>query len=58
MAANADSLYRVRRLRRGDRQAVRDICVATNWMGEYHPDVAPDDWLWAEYWTRHFTDRH
>ncbi len=25
-------------------------------MGEYRPDVIPDDWLWAEYWTRYFTD--
>ncbi len=49
--------YAIRPYRRGDRQAVRDICVATCWMGEYRPDVIGDDWLWAEYWTRYFTDR-
>ena len=40
-----------------DRQAVRDICVATCWMGEYRPEVLPDDWIWAEHWTRYFTDK-
>jgi GNAT superfamily N-acetyltransferase len=40
-----------------DRQAVRDICAATCWMGEYRPEMIPDDWVWAEYWTRYFTDR-
>ena len=52
-----DSPYHIRPFRRRDRQAVRDICVATNWMGRYRSDIAPDDWLWAEYWTRYFTDR-
>ncbi len=58
MASGAtDNSYSIRPYRRGDRQTVRDICVATCWMGEYRPDVIPDDWLWAEYWTRYFTDR-
>jgi len=48
--------YIIRPYRRGDRQAVRDICAATCWMGEYRPELIGDDWLWAEYWTRYFTD--
>jgi len=36
---------------------VRDICVACCWMGEYAPERIPDDWIWAEHWTRYFTDR-
>ena len=43
--------------RPADRQAVRDICAATCWMGEYRPELMPDDWVWAEYWTRYFTDQ-
>lgn len=42
--------------RRNDRQAVRDICAATCWMGEHRTEAIPDDWIWAEYWTRYFTD--
>ena len=26
-------------------------------MGDYRPELIPDDWLWAEYWTRYFTDQ-
>lgn len=26
-------------------------------MGEYRPELIPDDWVWAEYWTRYFTDQ-
>jgi GNAT superfamily N-acetyltransferase len=26
-------------------------------MGQYRPECIPDDWIWAEYWTRYFTDR-
>jgi GNAT superfamily N-acetyltransferase len=40
-----------------DRQAVRDICAATAWMGEPSAGHIPDDWIWAEFWTRYFTDR-
>jgi len=50
------SLFTIRPYRRADRQAVRDICVATSWMGQYRPELIGDDWLWAEYWTRYFTD--
>lgn len=53
---HADNPYSIRPYRRADRQAVRDICAATCWLGEYRPDVIGDDWLWAEYWTRYFTD--
>ena len=49
--------YRIRPFRRADRQAVRDICAACCWMGDYVPQRIPDDWIWAEYWTRYFTDR-
>jgi len=46
----------IRPYRPADRQAVRDICAATCWMGEHRPDLIPDGWIWAEYWTRYFTD--
>ena len=46
----------VRGYGRSDRQAVRGICAATCWMGEDRPELIPDDWVWAEYWTRYFTD--
>lgn len=26
-------------------------------MGRYAPERIPDDWIWAEHWTRYFTDR-
>ena len=47
----------VRSYRRADRQAVRDLCAHNCWMGEYRPECIPDDWTWAEFWTRYFTDR-
>ena len=47
----------IRRLRRSDRGAVRDICVATAWLGGPGRGHVPDDWIWAEFWTRYFTDR-
>jgi GNAT superfamily N-acetyltransferase len=25
-------------------------------MGQYRPDAIPDDWIWAEFWTRYYTD--
>jgi GNAT superfamily N-acetyltransferase len=43
--------------RRSDRQSIRDICVATCWMGEDRPEALLDEGIWAEYWTRWFTDR-
>lgn len=49
--------YRVRLYRRTDRAAVREICIATAWMGEPGGERIADDWIWAEYWTRYFTDR-
>lgn len=49
--------YRIRLFRRSDRPAVRQICVACCWMGDYVRQRIPDDWIWAEYWTRYFTDR-
>ena len=53
----ADNAYIIRPYRPADRQSVRDICVATCWMGEYRPETIPDPWIFAEYWTRYFTDR-
>ena len=52
-----DAACQVRRYRPDDRQAVRSICAATAWLGEPDPDRVPDGWLWAEFWTRYFTDR-
>lgn len=57
MGHTAATPFNIRPLRRMDRQPVRDICVATNWMGKHRPDLLIDEWLWAEYWTRYFTDR-
>jgi GNAT superfamily N-acetyltransferase len=51
-----DKPLHIRKYRPSDRQAVRDICARTCWMGEYRPELIGDDWLWAEYWTRYFTD--
>ena len=47
----------IRPLRPADRQAVRDICAATAWLGEPGSGHIPDSWIWAEFWTRYFTDR-
>ncbi len=47
----------IRPYRPGDRPAIRRICIATAWMGQPDDKHIPDDWLWAEYWTRYFTDR-
>ncbi len=46
----------VRPYRPGDRAAVREICVATAWHGGPAPERIGDEWLWAEFWTRYFTD--
>ncbi len=48
--------FAIRLYRPADRQQVRDICVQTCWMGEYRPDYIPSEHLWAEFWTRYFTD--
>ena len=56
MANRRSQDYRIRPLCRADRQAVRDICAACCWMGEHVPQRIPDEWIWAEYWTRYFTD--
>jgi GNAT superfamily N-acetyltransferase len=39
-----------------DRATVRWICAQTAWHGGPGGDHIPDDWLWAEFWTRYFTD--
>jgi len=49
--------YVIRPFHRSDRSAVRAICAATAWMGKPAPLLAGDEWIWAEYWTRYFTDR-
>ena len=49
--------FLIRPLELGDRQAVRDICIAAAWMGEQSSGHIPDGWTWAEFWTRYFTDR-
>jgi len=57
MFASSASRYAIRAYRPADRAAVRRICVACCWMGEHRPERIGDDWIWAEYWTRYFTDR-
>lgn len=49
--------FRIRPLRRADRSAVRAICAAAAWMGSPAPQRVGDEWIWAEFWTRFFTDR-
>ena len=49
--------HEIRGLRRRDRAAVREICAQTAWMGRPDTDRIGDDWIWAEFWTRYFTDR-
>ena len=39
------------------RAKVRRICAETAWAGGRSPERVPDDWLWAEFWTRYYTDR-
>jgi GNAT superfamily N-acetyltransferase len=46
------SAVRVRKFRRGDMPAVRDICVATARMKS---SQAPAPWLFARYWTDYYT---
>jgi RimJ/RimL family protein N-acetyltransferase len=49
--------YVIERMRQADGRAVRRICIATCWMGEYRPEMLVDERIWAEYWTRWFIDR-
>jgi len=49
--------HTIRPYRPTDRDAIRRICADTAWMGEPRPEMIVDDWLWAEFWTRYFTDR-
>jgi len=49
--------FGIRLLRRADRAGVREICSATAWMGAPAPELIGDEWIWAEFWTRYFTDR-
>ena len=57
MPEGGDVQFTIRPLRRGDRAAVREICIATAWMDEPAPQRIGDGWIWAEFWTRYFTDR-
>ncbi|MCP4379052.1 MAG: GNAT family N-acetyltransferase [bacterium] len=57
MSERLSAEYFIRPLRRSDRRAMRDICVATAWMGDPGAGHVPDGWIWAEFWTRYFTDR-
>ncbi len=52
-----ETTYAIRPYRRADRPAVRRICMDTAWMGSPAPELIGDPWIWAEYWTRFFTDR-
>ena len=54
---DAPTPLEIRPYRPADRPSVRDICVACAWMGEPAPERIGDEFLWAEYWTRYFTDR-
>jgi len=49
--------YLLRPCRVDDRAAVRQICADTAWQGGPGGGHIPDDWLWAEFWTRYFTDQ-
>ena len=57
MSGAESSEYHIRAYRPQDRAAVRHICVATAWMGKPAPQHLADEWVWAEFWTRYFTDR-
>lgn len=49
--------YMIEPARRTDGPAIRRICIATCWMGEYRPEVMLDEEIWATYWTRWFIER-
>jgi len=53
----AQKAFFIRPYRPADRQAVRYVCVATCWISEYRRSYIPDDWVWAEFWTRYYTDK-
>ena len=57
MPERSPAEYFIRPLQRSDREAVREICVSTAWLGEPGRGHIPDGWIWAEFWTRYFTDR-
>ena len=57
MGQAACSSFLIRQYRCSDRAAVREICAACAWLGEPAPERIGDEFLWAEYWTRYFTDR-
>jgi len=48
--------FRIRPYHKTDRSSVRNICAATCWMGNKDLRRIPDEWIWAEFWTRYFTD--
>ncbi len=48
--------FLIRQYRKTDRPSVREICAETCWMGEKDLRRIPDEWIWAEFWTRYFTD--
>jgi len=49
--------FLIRPCRRADRAGVRAVCAATAWLGRPAGEGLGDAWVWAEYWTRYFTDR-
>lgn len=46
----------VRPYRASDRAAVREIAVESAWLGPEGPAALPDPHIWAEIFTRYFTD--
>lgn len=40
-----------------DRRALRRTCIDTAWLGAAAPEKIPDPELWADLFTRYFTDR-
>lgn len=53
----ASSSFFTRQYTPSDRDAIRRICVETAWCGQPAPKRIGDPWIWAEFWTRYFTDR-
>ncbi|MFW6132656.1 MAG: N-acetyltransferase family protein [Planctomycetota bacterium] len=48
--------YRIRPFHRDDRKAVRRICASCAWLGRPDSTHTLDADIWAEFWTRYFTD--
>jgi len=46
----------IRPYRPEDRDTIRKICVDTVWLGQPASERILDPWIWAEFWTRYFTD--